>query len=185
MKSYNLSEDKIKICLTDDEVESLFGSFDMIDYDSPHSRAILDSLICSALPEKMLPLSCEKVLIEVAPEEDGCSIQVTRIYDKGKRRQKSIKRHEYILLFKSSEDMIDYIKSLKSTDILNITDSKLFKCKNTFALYICFLGQSGFIKSASEYAVLLNAKSSKGAFIAEHGQMLYDSAIEKIYKYFG
>ena len=30
----NISNDKIKICLTDEEINHLFGGYDMIDYES-------------------------------------------------------------------------------------------------------------------------------------------------------
>ena len=184
MKSFNIGENKIKICLTSDEIEVMFGSYDMIDYDSPRSRAIIDSLICSAMPKSIGEHGCDKVLIEVLPERDGCSIQVTRIYDKGIGLQKNIRKQEYILLFSSSEDLIDFIGSLKPLEVSLITSSELYRIKSSFALYLCTDKNYPFLKSACEYGKVFNKLSPMGSIISEHGKLLFNEAAEKLYKAF-
>ena len=183
MKTYNINDDKVKICLTDDEVKSLFGSFDMIDYDSPRSRAILDSLICSALPEKVSQRVCEKVLIEVLPERGGCSIQVTRIYA-GKNQRKQRRRSEYILLFECSEDMIKYIRSMTASAAIEAEKSRLYRAGGRYALFIAAEGPAGADPAAREFARIISEKDPLAAMITERGEYLYSGAVEKLYKAF-
>ena len=179
MNSFNLSEDKFKICLSKNEVESLFGSFEMIDYDSPHTKAIIDSIIINALPERMLPFNCDKVMIEVFPEDGGCVVEVTKVYTSSKTDKKR-RKQEYILLFNDSEDMISYIKGFKKSDILKVKENTLFKYKNTFFLLINVSDKS-LLPIANEYGKVFPIKSPVGEKLIEYGKELYCNAIEKIY----
>ncbi len=179
MRSFDLSDNKFKICLSSEEVASLFGSFEMIDYDTPHTKAIIDSIIINALPEKMLPFDCDKVLIEVFPDGDGCIVEVTKIYGSGKSAKKR-RKQEYILLFSSSEDMINYIKSLKPSDILKVKDNTLYRYKNAFFLSVNIRDKSLLI-NAREYSRVIPVKNPTGEMLLEYGKRLYSGAIEKIF----
>lgn len=180
MNTYNINKDKVKICLSDDEVKSLFGGYDMIDYDCPRSRAILDSLLLNALPENMLPFDCKKVLIEVMEEKNGCSIQITRIYNGGKRLHKVKSAQKYILQFTCSEDFIKFVTQAKNK-LPQLKNCKLLKSGERFCLY--FSAEKSFIKANSrfcEYGTLLSGDLPKAAAILEYGKIIGDADLEKI-----
>ena len=178
MNTYNINKDKVKITLTDDEVNDLFGGYDLIDYNCPRSRAVLDSLLLGALPESMLPLDCKQVLIEVTEEKSGCSIQVTRLYEKAKKLHKISGKYKYILLFESSEDMIKFITQNELGD--KFPKSELIKSGEKYALCFHFERPVGHYNRLSEYGKLIDAQSPEGAAIKEYGTMICKNAAEKL-----
>ncbi len=132
MRIDTLSKTKIKITLTNSEIELLFGNYGLIDYNEPKSRLTIDMLIKEALPEDMLPLKCDKVLIEVKQIPDGCNILFTQIFDK--KKQNSEKK-VYTLEFDDSENMIKCILFLAEKKIKN-GRSTLCRYNNKYRLML-------------------------------------------------
>ena len=185
MDTYSINKDKVKIHLTNDEVNSLFGGYDMIDYSCPRSKAVLDSLLSKNLPDDMLPLDCGKILIEVIEEHSGCSIQITRIYDKGKRLYKKGNRHKYILLFNSSEDMFLFVEQIDDETLSSFKNSKLLKIEDKYALL--FAKDSTlkhFFSHLCEYGKIIDSKSILGSKLLEYGVILSNNATEKLFSVF-
>lgn len=181
MDTYTINKDKVKIRLTDDEVKELFGGYDNIDYDCPRSRAVLDSLLLNVLPESMLPLDCKKVLIEVTEERSGCSIQITRLYDKGKRLHRTNGRRQYILLFESSEDLIDFTLRENPENLKDVYRFELLNAGGRFALLFSLNGVP--IKQCfhfSEYGRLIDSRSVEGAHIIEYSAPICADAAKKL-----
>ena len=186
MDTYNISKDKVKICLTEDEVLTLFGGYDNIDYECPRARAVLDSLLMRALPASMLPLDCKRVLIEVTEEASGCSIQITRLYDKGKRLHKTSGRRKYILLFKCSEDMIKFIEQTPPETLELLCSVKLIKYSGKFGLMFTANDiQRKKITAFAEYGKLIESNSLLGAVVLEYGNIICEKATERLSAAFG
>ncbi len=171
-----LSKNKIKISLTDEEIYTLFGGYDMIDYSKPRSKTVIDMLISRALPEEMLPLDCNKVLIEVRPIYGGCAIYFTRIYDK--KKQKSNKAGRYILFFETSEKMITALP------FISASKSRLYHINNGLALLI--EAKEDFDKiRIGEYADCIIKDKIMIEKITEHSKIICKSgAVSKLKKAF-
>lgn len=78
MNIETLTESKIRITLNSEEVEELFGGYSKIDYENPLIRSVLHNLINTALPDESFLNCCKKLLIEVRPLRDGCTIDLTK-----------------------------------------------------------------------------------------------------------
>lgn len=175
----NINKDKIKVSLTDDEIENLFGSYNLIDYTNPHSRFMLNLILRSALPDYTLPLDCKRVLIEVKPEIKGCSIYFTCIYDKSPKKIKKINEtREYALCFKNSNDMINCICTI---DISKIAQSALYTNNGSYQLIIrAHKGFTEQILQISEFCDVYVDKT-KISEIEEHNKLIScPTAIEKL-----
>lgn len=179
-----VGENKIKISLTDDEINSLFGGYDMIDYEHPRSKMVLNTLLSSALPEEKIPLDCKKVLIEVHPICGGCAIFFTSLYEKD-TAVKCRKPKGYFLVFKNSENMIKLINELGQKYKSDIKNSRLIITDGCFVLYIKvqgkLLGDLGHIK---EYCKVYKEKSPYGSYITEHGETVCKNAVFKMFNAF-
>lgn len=176
-----VNKNKIKISLSDEEIDTLFGGYEMIDYDDPHSKAILNMLLGRALPEDMLPLDCKRVIIEVCPKSDGCNIYFTRIYPKS-----HAKSAEYIFIFKKSEDMLLGISELHRLYGKNIEKSCLYTCQGKYFCIILLKGDPGKqIIHLNEYCSDISREKALAAKIREHGKMICaQNAVQRIFDAF-
>lgn len=132
MNVETIDKDKLKISLTLDEIISLFGSYENINYQNQYSKATLHILYQKAVANTDFPLDCQKLLIEVKPIYSGCEIYFTKLFEK---ENLTIKRNKtYALYFKNSEDLISFIKTCKTyiSDLLQYQNNYILKiyCDN-------------------------------------------------------
>lgn len=73
-----LSETRLRITLDGKEVYELFGGYEKINYDDPLTRLVLHGIVKQALPDDSFLRSCRKLLIEVRPCSDGCTIDLIK-----------------------------------------------------------------------------------------------------------
>ncbi len=181
MHIVTISKDKIRISLTDQEIIELFGSYDMIDYSNPHSKMAINMLFHIAVPDDMLPLDCKRVLIEVKPENTGCSIYFTRIYS-GKRFRKVVDIREYLLEFENSNDLIDCICNISPTSVIT---SRLYTNKGTYQLIISAQKSFGLtLLQVSEYCRVSTDKIKISEVEEHHILVCQNDAVPKILKAF-
>lgn len=172
-----INKNKIKISLSDEEIDTLFGGYEMIDYDDPHSKAILNMLLGRALPEDMLPLDCKRVIIEVRPKPDGCTIYFTRVYPKS-----TAKSAEYVFIFSKSDDMLSGITELQRLYGENIDKSCLYTyCEKYFCIAL-LRGEPGKqIMHLKEYCSDISRETTVAAMVREYGQMICaENAVKRI-----
>ena len=79
MRINNISDSVIELYLSNDEIENIFGGYEFIDYDVPESRIKIHSLLLSAEPKTLSRIDCDKILIEVRPQNSGCTLTLTKI----------------------------------------------------------------------------------------------------------
>lgn len=136
------TNDKIKISLSDSEIKELFGSYEMINYENPHSKLILGMLLESSACDNF-QLDCEKILIEVKPEKNGCVIIYTKLNRKcAKRLKKSEKNYDCAFIFDNSESMIRCIGEI---DEVGIKSNSLYEKNGKYILTV--KGNTSFIKT--------------------------------------
>lgn len=173
-----INENKFKISLTDNEIELLFGEYSLIDYNEPKAKLAIDMLISEALPESMVPLKCDKVLIEVKQTLGGCNIYFTQLFNSKKSKVNAKSKETYTLVFKNSENLIDCIKMLFKKEISG--RNYLYRFDDTYRLIIenCDLPfESDALK---EFCTNTYKSETEKMRTLEYGSFITENAVKKI-----
>lgn len=174
-----LSKNKIKINLTDDEIITFFGGYDLIDYKDPTAKKMLHLLLKEALPDEMLPIDCKRVLIEVKPQEGGCAIFFTKMYEGAQKRLRKVMQSKcYSLKFKSSNDLMDFARCAETS---YINSNSLYTVDGTYTLIInADKAIAARLTHIGEFCDISDNNTELSA-IAEHGLMICkENAIQKL-----
>lgn len=132
-----VSRNKLKICLSGDETNTLFGGYDKINYEDPHTRLVLNTLLQEALPQKAFALDCDRLLIEVKPLENGCIIYLTKLYSNAARRFHRVSPSEcHILIFPDSESLIRAVCELYRRPRTRQIKSDLYRTESSYRLVL-------------------------------------------------
>lgn len=176
-----LSKNKIKINLTEDEILTFFGGYDLIDYKDPAAKKILHLLLKEAMPDEMLPIDCTRVLIEVKPQSSGCAIFFTKMYENAPKRLRKISQTKsYALKFKNSNDLLDFARYSEAADIKS---NSLYIANGTYTLIInAEKSICSRLTHIEEFCEISDNKTELSK-IWEHGQIICkEGALEKIKK---
>ncbi len=176
-----ISKNKVKINLTEDEVLTFFGGYEFIDYKHPPTKKMLHLLLKEALPQEMLPIDCKRVLIEVKPQDNGCAIFFTKMYDNAAKRLRRVPQNIILALsFKNSNDLMDFAKSGQTSDI---NSSSLYLTGNTYTLLISADKTIvNHLAHIGEFCDIYDNKTELSR-IAEHGFLICkENALEKLKK---
>lgn len=163
-----INKNKIKISLTDEELSSLFGGYDNLNYNNPHSKHTLDMLLNAAIKNKNFPLDSERLLIEVKQEFSGCSIILTKIYSTTPKKYKRTSISYNVASFKTSEDMIKCIIALYNSN-LNIKKSDLYLTDSGYSLILYSYVPNAFLR---EYCKNISNNREVSSYIEEYGNPL-------------
>lgn len=182
MKINTMNDNKIELFLSDEEVEKIFGGYELIDYDLPECRIKIHSLLISAAPEGAFPLDCDKVSIEVKPKEFGCTIALTKIYKSSKRYRQVKANKTVIVIFKNSSDLIDALGALI---MLRAEESELYSLNSKYAVIAEAKNKSrDIITHLGEFGTVSRQKND-AVRIKEYWQLICgDNAIQKLYDCF-
>ena len=182
MDIMNVNDKRIDIYLTGIEVEEIFGGYESIDYDVPECRVKIHSLIAAAIPKSLLPLDCERAVIEVRPKEFGCVISFTKIYI-GPKKYRAVKcKKPVTMFFENSDDLIRSVRILKR---ICTEKSELYSRGARYAVisYIKY-EKPGYIFELSEYCHI-SRKETDAARVREYWRLLCKHrVIEKLYESF-
>lgn len=166
---------KVKIDLTDAEIQHFFGGYEMINYSSQSSKTALGNLLRLALPSYMLPLDCNRILIEVFPTKNGCSIFLTfRYFQEAPKKFRIVSEEKsYTVVFKDSESMIKGIIELAKNRIIQKSKSSLFFCHGSYRLIIKTLNSiNGSLLHIREYCTSLSKSNITAAVTEEYGKII-------------
>ncbi|MBP3705710.1 MAG: adaptor protein MecA [Clostridia bacterium] len=176
-----INKNKIKISLTDEEISSLFGGYDNLDYNNPYSKHMLDMLLNTAIKNKSFSLDSERLLIEVKQEFSGCSIILTKIYATAPKRYKRMSISYNVASFKTSEDMIKCILALYNSN-LNIKKSDLYLIDSEYNLILYSFVPNTFLE---EYCKNISSNKTPLGYIEEYGTPLcLGDAVNRLGKIF-
>lgn len=182
MKINTINENKIELYLTDEEVDDIFGGYELIDYNTPECRIKIHSLIISAAPKSLFPLDCERIFIEVRPKGYGCTITLTKEYHSVKKYRKAIRTKISICIFENSEDMLSAVNILKS---INANYSELYSRENRYALIIkTNYGIQNGVHNLGEYCIMRNDELTAEKIREYWYPICKECAIEKLSKFF-
>ena len=158
MKVNTVDENRIVIHLNNQEIYDIFGGYEFIDYDAADCRTKIHGLLAAAIPSAIMPFDCERVLIEVKPEINGCAISLTKLHNIGGDNKKSVKNLTVTLIFENSESLISSIEAL---NLLTHTTSELYTSGKKYAVIYTMDGyRRKELIHMSEYCKILQDKIS-------------------------
>lgn len=167
MRINTVSDNRIDIFLSDEEINDIFGGYELIDYDAPDCRTKIHNLLAAAIPDILLPLNCERVLIEVKPRKYGCVMTFTKVYDAVKKFKRIGNTKTVTLIFESSNSLIDALSALCS---LSATASELYTYGGKYAVLATVRGENAnALTRLGEYCEI-NLSEMSAAKVREYWQ---------------
>ena len=176
MRVEKCSDNRIEIHLSREEIHSIFGGYEYIDYNEIGCREKIHRIVTENISGAYFPLDCDKLLIEVRPARYGCNITLTKLYE-SKSNNISV-----AMIFNNSDDLISAVPLMRKTDTKT---SALYTYNGKFAI-ICALPRfcRHELNYMSEYAKI-TLRATDAAKIEEYWQpVCEDGAIEKLSMYF-
>lgn len=166
-------KNKLKIYLTDREVERIFGGYGKINYTDPRSKAAIGLLLKEAINSGGFMPQGEKLLIEVRPHGKGCVISFS-----GKNDDENITLNQtksqftYTIHFADSDSLLDGVREL----YLNappLPDSRLYRIQNTYQLIIRTTKNiAKHLIHINEYCNKISSGQETASYCAEYGQLI-------------
>lgn len=176
-----INKNKIKISLTDEEVSSIFGGYDKIDYKNPDSKSRLDTFLNSIIISENFILDSKSLVVEIKQETSGCTITLTKVYDKSGGSRKRLKLKGRVAIFENSNDMLEGLLSLYKSGI-SVKRSDLYLLDNKYRLIIYSAVTDELL---SEYFINITNRKSTIGYTEEYGTPLcLGNAVNKLGKTF-
>ncbi len=181
-----ISKNKIRIDLSNEEIDIFFGGYENINYNDPDSKLALHLLLNDALPDELLPLDCKQVMIEVRPTNSGCSILFTKLSHNTRKKYKltgCIK--SYIITFTDSESMIYGCRELAQTIPKSVRSELLFDNDGYYLILHSTVNISKQLLHIKEYCLCVVSQLEILSKISEYAIPICDNnALEKIARAF-
>lgn len=188
-----ISENKIKISLTKEDLDAHGITSDDIDYDNTETRRVFWTLLDEVKNKTGFDAAKTRIFIQIYPMRDGgCELYVSKIKETGRRTGTSASLHnsgaEKSVIGDSDADEE---KHINEGGILNTPEAKRKTESDTFAAIYCFdemislllvckrlnaLGYSGVSSAFSEekrlFFLSLEIQGERHSFIEEYGKKL-------------
>jgi len=201
VKIEKVSNNRIKVTVTSDDMERWGVSFESFAGDSPEAQELFWTLIKRAEFETGFEVENSRLVIEALPHKnDGIILFVTRIDDVVEtERSKKTGKHRYRVkkLTSRQEDEVfvymfgDFEDLCAMAQQWNFSGEKssLYIHEGTYYLLVKFDGHllnTGYAKAKlSEFGSRMSAVRAGEAFLEEYGSLIAeDNAISTIAKYF-
>lgn len=177
MQVSEISQNKIKITLTDTEVLCCFNSYEKLYRMNGQTKFLLKAIVREIVEEKFSNKNSDKIiaLIKIAKNK-GLTIILTV--------DKVEKEYEYAFAFENFEDLLSALPYLLKRQYI-IKNSQLFKLKKTYMLIISFRNKPIFLNSIKEFNCIYFDDEIKKEYIKEYGiPVIYENTVEKLVKSF-
>ncbi|NLB36839.1 MAG: adaptor protein MecA [Clostridiales bacterium] len=189
MKIEALSDNRISVELTQQDMTELDITYEEMDYSNIETRRVIWTLLDRAretLGRDIDP--CGRMLIEAVPKpEGGCTINFTVL--SGELRSTSypgklhFKKDSAYITFEF--DSIDSLMSCAKSFTLSgrhMSNSELYSCEGLYRLLICPGAEPKTVKNFfSEYGSMCGEGNLQAEFTREHWELITEiNAIEKL-----
>ena len=171
MDVITLSNSKLKISLTYEEISLLFGSYENIDYNNLESKETLNILYKRATELTDFPLDSDRLLIEVKPNHNGCEIYFTKVKEEIKKASQT---KAVIIAFKNIEDIIDFSLVAKTVK------SDFYILQDIYFLIVYDFSSVSY--TAAEYCTKIIKNEIAAEYIKEHGTAIYKTYAIEFFK---
>lgn len=134
-----ISESKLKIMLTKQDIEEWNISVDQLDYGNPNARAVFEDILGYAREELGFDTSGHKVLLQLYPSKDGgCELFITRLGEenvRGALKPTQLKQRQKAYSFEKLSHLLAVCKRLRLNGFSG-ESSAWFDCQGKWFLLL-------------------------------------------------
>jgi negative regulator of genetic competence, sporulation and motility len=178
--------DKLKVCLTAQEVESMPVDFEDLDHPSPRTKKLLVEMLEQGKAETGFSPKGAKLFVEIYPDGEGGYVLYFTALNRQAGGKPGLK--PVIFAFEDADVLCDGSARLYERYGHRVYKSSLYRYRGEFLLVVYPLDYSDRLSVyfISEYARKVGEGELLAAFIEEHGEeILRDAAIDTLAEYFG
>lgn len=177
MTYLKLKNNRLRISLTKDETEKIFGSAEGINKNDPKTNLALKMLFKKAVSDNSFYADCISIWIEVVKNlSGGYDIYFT----KGKYISEGCEPTLTVLEFRDCEDAIKASKAIKNSKC-EVADSRLYKFYDRYRAMLLTKGETCCLPFALEFADKIYTSRTEAAKTTEYGTLIIqEKAIEKL-----
>jgi len=175
MEIIKINCEKVKISLSNDDMEHLQINCDMLDGCDKRGRQAFNKILDEAKDKYGFYTTGKRIFVQLFPSKDGgCDIFITRLNDSFDKKYTVNKRKNTCYLFESINELILFCKTVKRQNYDQ--SSSLYIDENKRKYYICL--QKDFTFAEEYYGKKCSANSD--AYIREHCRLVTDNAVDRL-----
>lgn len=176
MEIIKISCEKIKISLTNDDMEHLQISCDMLDGSDKNSRKAFNKILDEAKEKCGFSTNGKRIFVQLFPSKDGgCDIFITGMNEAiDKKHSLSPKKRLTCYKFENFSNLISFCKAIKISE--NDEKSLLYTNNERHSYYICL--QKNYPIAEEFFGRKCAANSD--AYVKEHFKLITDNAINNL-----
>lgn len=168
MTYLKLKNNRLRISLTKNETEQIFGSSEKLDKDDPKTSLALKALFRRAMSDNNFEVDASSIFIEVAKNLSG---GYDIYFSKSKYVSLQVKTSLLVLEFSSCEKAICASKAILSSKH-DIADSRFYKYFDKYRMIILTKSSDYDLSLALEYADNIFTTRTDTAKTIEHGSLI-------------
>lgn len=176
MTVYKTHDNKLKVCLTDTEVLTSFGTYERLHNINLHTKIIINALLRDIISQHKSLLKGGKITTKITAHKNrGCEFTLysNKTSDK-----------DYTLFFSDSENLTLAILQLYKYYKHKKAKSSLFKMANGYALIIQSQNEKSFLKIKHFFETMSDSPVS-AEYTREYGiSIITGNAVERYGKAF-
>jgi len=174
-----ISDDRLKVTLTDRDLDGYGIRVEDIDYDNTETRRVFWTILDQAKNETGFNAALFRIFIQIYPDRrGGCEMYVSRIDgERGKRKSSDgirctvnksgeAKIAEYIYRFEQTEHLLSACKALKRAEFRGHSEAYIQKTPIGDTCYLIISSEAKWTVYPSEYGELCKEKYARW-YIAE------------------
>lgn len=183
-----VSDDKLKILLTRQDMDGLGLIYENVDYSDENTRRVLLTLLGKAKEESGFSPRGAKLFVEVYPGDDGgCSLYFTTIRKPSRLPGAQSAISPAVFEFDNVDDLIDGARKTFERYSHRIYKSSLYLLNGKYRLLVYNLDYSDKLSVyfLSEFARRVGEDEILAAYTIERGaEIIADSALDILAKHF-
>ena len=187
-----ISDSKLKIMLSDEDMKKYDLGGEEIDYGNTHTRRALWEILDEARARTGFDAASDKILVQLYPSKDGgCELFVTKLGLIPPLAEKNISRSNRVAMltsrqalyrFESLSDLISAAKAVRGIDTLRGSDAYF---SDDGAYYLSLEERSGKSNTVSEFFRILEygeqVSPDMQPYITEHSRKIAENnAVEML-----
>lgn len=173
LRIIRISNNTIKIVLTQSDLKMLEIDFSKCDRNSPEAKKLVDVLLSILKGSGLYDLG-SKIYVEIFEEfTGGCVVYITK--SEKKKRKNSYSMFEVLFQTNSINELIELSSNLKSGIGAIINSSFLYYSDSTYRLLISF--PKSYLKQAAKVIKKIKCYTSNDKLVIEQTKEHYDLLI--------
>lgn len=173
LRIIRISNNTIKIVLTQSDLKMLEIDFSKCDRNSPEAKKLVDVLLSILKGSGLYDLG-SKIYVEIFEEfTGGCVVYITK--SEKKKRKDSYSMFEVLFQTNSINELIELSSNLKSGIGVIINSSFLYYSDSTYRLLISF--PKSYLKQAAKVIKKIKCYTSNDKLVIEQTKEHYDLLI--------